>query len=237
MPTHKDFYDAVSNTSINADTINLNVDAVETKLDTATGLLTTLSADTALIKTDMANGVLVNGTVTANTGITQPLTNAELRATVVPTEVYTGGSAVGSSNALTIKTANAYGSNQPTVVIGYNQTGSGVTQPSDTNGFPIRPSSSAIFKASVAQATTPAVTTFTSITSATLIASNTSRSMLTIQNTGAGILYVLFGTGVASATNFSLQMNSGDFYECDYYSGQMNAIFASSGTAYVTSLT
>ena len=181
--------------------------------------------------------VPIYGTVTANTGLTQPLTNAELRATVVPTEVYTGGSAVGSSNALTIKTTNAYGSNLPTVVIGYNQTGAGVLQPSDTSGFPIRPSSSAIFKASIAQATTPAVTTFTSITSATLIASNTSRSMLTIQNTGSGILYVLFGTGVASATNFSLQMNSGDFYECNYYNGQVNAIFATAGTAYVTSLT
>ena len=239
--------------------------------------------------------------------VTGPLTNAELRATAVPTEVYTGGSAVGSSNALTIKTTNAYGSNQPTVVIGYNQTGAGVLQPSDTSGFPIRPSSSATFpvtgtfwqatqpvsgtvtantgltqpltnaelrassfnvsvyqpssfsrvgvnlvdasgtgnygtsgsalKVADTLTTTPAVTTFTSITSATLIASNTSRRMLTIQNTGAGILYVLFGTGVASATNFSLQMNSGDFYECDYYNGQVNAIFATAGTAYVTSLT
>jgi len=88
-----------------------------------------------------------------------------------------------------------------------------------------------------ALATTPAVTTFTSITSATLIASNTSRKMLTIQNVGAGILYVLLGSGTASSTNFSLQMNSGDFYENDYYNGQVNAILASSGTAYVTSLT
>ena len=90
---------------------------------------------------------------------------------------------------------------------------------------------------SIALSTTPAVTTFTSITSAPLIASNASRKMLTIQNVGAGILYVLFGSGTASSTNFSVQMNSGDFYECDYYNGQVNAIFASSGTAYVTSLT
>lgn len=155
MPTHADFYDAVSNTSIKADTINLNVDTVETKLDTATGLLTTLSADTALIKADMANGV----------------------------------------------------------------------------------SGSGAFSTTKTLATAGAVTTFTSLTSASLIASNASRQMLTIQNVGAGILYVLFGTGTASSTNFSVQMNSGDFYENDYYSGQMNAIFASSGTAYVTSLT
>lgn len=155
MPTHKDFYDAVSNTSIKADTINLNVDGVETKLDTATGLLTTLSADTALIKADMANGVSGSGAFT-----TSPIL-----------------------------------------------------------------------------ATSSTVTSFTSLTSATLIASNASRKMLTIQNVGAGILYVLFGSGTASSTYFSVTMNSGDFYENGYYSGQMTAIFASAGTAYVTSLT
>ena len=85
--------------------------------------------------------------------------------------------------------------------------------------------------------TTPTVTSFTSITSSTLAASNANRKMLTIQNVGAGSLYVLFGSGTASSTNFSVQLNSGDFFECNYYTGQMNAIFASAGTAYVTSLT
>jgi hypothetical protein len=58
MPSHKEFYDALNNISVNADTLNLNTDQVESKLDTTTGLLTTLSADTAIIKNDMANGVL-----------------------------------------------------------------------------------------------------------------------------------------------------------------------------------
>jgi len=44
------------------------------------------------------------------------------------------------------------------------------------------------------------------------------------------------GSGVASASNFSVQIDSGVFYENDYYSGQVNAVFATAGTAYVTSL-
>jgi hypothetical protein len=63
MPSHKEFYDALNNISVNADTLNLNTDQVESKLDTTTGLLTTLSADTAIIKTDMSNGVSISGTV------------------------------------------------------------------------------------------------------------------------------------------------------------------------------
>jgi len=58
MPSHSEFYDAIKNISVNADTLNLNTDQVESKLDTTTGLLTTLSADTAIIKNDLANGVL-----------------------------------------------------------------------------------------------------------------------------------------------------------------------------------
>jgi hypothetical protein len=86
----------------------------------------------------------------------------------------------------------------------------------------------------------PTVTTFTSITSATLVVGNAGRRMLTIQNTGPGILYLLFfagmGSGVASATNFCVKLDSGVFYENDYYSGQVNAVFATAGTARVTSL-
>jgi len=70
MPSHQEFYERLSNISVNADTLNLNTDQVESKLDTATGLLTTLSADTALVKADIANGVTINQpvAVTDNNG-------------------------------------------------------------------------------------------------------------------------------------------------------------------------
>lgn len=53
---------ALSNLEISADSVNLNTDGLETKLDTANGILTTLSADTALLKADVADGVGVTGT-------------------------------------------------------------------------------------------------------------------------------------------------------------------------------
>jgi len=58
MPSNQEFFDAIKNISVDADTLNLNTDQLEGKLDTTTGLLTTLSADTAIIKNDLANGVL-----------------------------------------------------------------------------------------------------------------------------------------------------------------------------------
>jgi hypothetical protein len=165
MPSHKEFYDALNNISVNADTLNLNTDQVESKLDTTTGLLTTLSADTAIIKNDLANGVLsdvrdgtgnaltsatrgsqralsvqivdgsgnqvttfgsasvsvsnfpatqaVSGTVTANTGLTQPLTDTQLRATPVPVRPRNGTLTVtsGSTSASANTSAQALASN------------------------------------------------------------------------------------------------------------------------------
>jgi hypothetical protein len=60
MPSNQEFFDAIRNISVDADTLNLNTDQVESKLDTANGLLTTLSADTAIVKSDMSDGVVVN---------------------------------------------------------------------------------------------------------------------------------------------------------------------------------
>jgi len=72
MPSHKEFYEAISNISINADTLNLSTDDVESKIDTANGLLTTASADIAIIKeANILNGigevqVTVNNSVNVN---------------------------------------------------------------------------------------------------------------------------------------------------------------------------
>ena len=186
--------------------------------------------------------VPIYGTVTANTGLTQPLTNAELRATVVPTEVYTGGSAVGSSNALTIKTTNAYGSNLPTVVIGYNQTGAGVLQPSDTSGFPIRPSSSAIFPVTPAQGTTATNTGFSSIVSNqqgfTLVSAVAGRRVLTVFNEGTGVLYISAGA-ICTTTSYQVRLGAGDYWEAP--AGQLSlahtAVFGTIGSAKVVQVT
>jgi hypothetical protein len=61
MPSVKEIYSKISDVTIDADSINLNTDTVES-------LLSTVQTDIALIKSDMANGVLVNGTVTSLAG-------------------------------------------------------------------------------------------------------------------------------------------------------------------------
>jgi len=82
MPTDSDsrklerIESALSNLEISADSVNLNTDGLEAKLDTANGILTTLSADTALLKADVADGVgvgslpAISGTVTVAGSIT-----------------------------------------------------------------------------------------------------------------------------------------------------------------------
>jgi len=73
---------------------------------------------------------------------------------------------------------------------------------------------------------------FSSLTSATLVPANTVRKMATVFNQGAGQLFVNAG---ASATTlgggFMVALSSGDFYECDYTTTTLSAIFATAGTA------
>jgi hypothetical protein len=73
---------------------------------------------------------------------------------------------------------------------------------------------------------------FTSLSSATLVPANTARKMATVYNLGAGQLFINAG---ASATTlgggFMVALSSGDFYECNYTTTTLSAIFATAGTA------
>ena len=81
------------------------------------------------------------------------------------------------------------------------------------------------------------VTSITATTSVTLMASNSNRKLLTIYNEGAGNLHVLYGSGTATTANYSVKLFSGDYLEIDKYTGQVNSIFATAGTARVTEIT
>jgi len=73
---------------------------------------------------------------------------------------------------------------------------------------------------------------FTSLTSATLVPSNTARKMATVYNLGAGQLFVQAGaTATTLGGGFMVALSSGDFYECDYTTTTLSAIFATAGTA------
>jgi len=73
---------------------------------------------------------------------------------------------------------------------------------------------------------------FASLTSATLVPGDTTRKMATIFNQGAGQLFVNAGaTATTAAGGFMVALSSGDFFECNYTTTTLSAIFATAGTA------
>lgn len=85
-------------------------------------------------------------------------------------------------------------------------------------------------------ATSAVQSEFSSITSGTIATSSTSRIGCTIYNSGPGTLYISFGT-TASTSVFGAKLNSGDYYEVPFnYNGFIGGIFATAGTAEVTTL-
>jgi len=73
---------------------------------------------------------------------------------------------------------------------------------------------------------------FSSLTSATLVPGNVARKMATVFNQGAGQLFLNAGaTATTLGGGFMVALSSGDFYECDYTTTTLSAIFATAGTA------
>ena len=73
---------------------------------------------------------------------------------------------------------------------------------------------------------------FASLTSATLVPGNTARKMATVYNLGAGQLFINAGaTATTLGGGFMVALSSGDFYECNYTTTTLSAIFATAGTA------
>jgi hypothetical protein len=73
---------------------------------------------------------------------------------------------------------------------------------------------------------------FSSLSSATLVPANPARKMATVYNLGAGQLFVNAGvTATTLGGGFMVALSSGDFYECDYTTTTLSAIFATAGTA------
>jgi hypothetical protein len=80
-------------------------------------------------------------------------------------------------------------------------------------------------------------TDFTSTSYGTIATASTGRLGCTIFNSGPGNLHVLLGTGTASTSNFTVRLSAGDYYEVPFnYTGLIGGIFATAGTAEVTTL-
>jgi hypothetical protein len=94
MPSVKEIYSRISDVTIDADSINLNTDTVES-------LLSTVQADIALVKTDIANGVLSDVRDGTGSAITSTVSGAKrsLDVTAINQSLTTGtGTASGTSS-------------------------------------------------------------------------------------------------------------------------------------------
>lgn len=78
---------------------------------------------------------------------------------------------------------------------------------------------------------------FTSTSYGTIATASTGRLGCTIYNSGPGNLHVLLGTATASTSVFTARLSAGDYYEVPFnYTGLIGGIFATAGTAEVTTL-
>ena len=183
--------------------------------------------NTSLAVTDNGGSLTVDGTITA-----AQATAANLNATVVGSGSFTAAQATASNLKAQAQLLNASGS-----VVDYAMTGTAGTPASDVvtiqgivGGTNIQVSD----KGSTGPTT---VTNFTSTSSLALMSANSARKLLAVFNEGAGTLYVLYGAGTASTSNYSVRLNSGDYLEIEKYTGAVTGIFGTAGTARVTEVT
>lgn len=80
------------------------------------------------------------------------------------------------------------------------------------------------------------VSTFTSAVAAQIRPANPNRIVLTIYNEGPGTLYVLYGEGTPSSTNYSVRLYVDDYLEVPFYLGEVKGVFSGTGNARITEL-
>ena len=180
----------------------------------------------------------ISGTVTANTAYATSVTGTArggvvtaMPVALVDSGVY-GGSIMyydGSNTSLNI---NVKGS-LPSLVAGTAQIGSVTASISNSVTIASLPAISGTVTANLSISAT-AITSgsFASLTSATLVPGNVARKMATVYNLGAGQLFVNAGSSASTlGGGFMVALSSGDFYECNYTTTTLSAIFATAGTA------
>ena len=155
---------------------------------------------------DSANGLPISGTVTANLDANSP---------IIASQVETGIASYAADLA-----------NDPLPISGTVTVGNSVTIGS-------LPAISGTVTANLSISSTVITSgSFSSLSSATLVPENPARKMATVFNLGAGQLFINAGvTATTLGGGFMVALSSGDFYECDYTTTTLSAIFATAGTA------
>ena len=231
----------------------LNVAIDQTGNNNAVDVLTMPTTTVQATDLDIRNlssaqdSVTVTGTV--STGLTQPLTDTELRATPVPVSgtfyqatqpvslaslpsLATGSNLVGKVSIDQV-TANA---NEVVTKTGSVTTATLSAETTKVIGTVNISSGQSVTAIDNVASTTTITQVSSSATNVTLKASNSSRKMLIIVNDSTAVLYVKFGS-TASSTSYTYKLSGGDTLEIPHpvYTGAVDGIWASAnGNAYVT---
>lgn len=183
--------------------------------------------------TDNGGSLTVDGTVTVN-----DMTSGNAKTKIVDSTgadvsyIPAGTAGTPSSSVLSVQ-----GISGGTVIgINSNHVGDGIQAYLNDHGndIPVSGTVSIIDTSSIGA--TP--TNFSSLTYATISASNVSRKGLTIFNEGPGLLYVTLGTSTTTSSSYTVRMSAGDYYEVPFgYIGLVGGIFGTAGNARVTEIT
>jgi hypothetical protein len=256
-------FDEVAGTALTEnDAAAARIDAKRSQINTiedgvTRGRYATVTADNAIKVDGSAVTQPISGTVTANTGLTQPLTDTQLRATAVPVSLASvpshpvtnaGTFAVQVSSALPAGTNNIGDVDVltlPAVTIAASQTLATVTTVSTVTSLSqlagqainLGAGTSAsgtqrIIEASAATGTqtNPSLST----TSATVLAANVLRRGATIFNNSTSILFIRLSATAASSTTFTAKLNPEDYYEVPgNYNGAITGILNTGTTTAV----
>jgi len=170
---------------------------------------------------DNDKSLLVSGTVTASLGGAIPAGANRIGVVTIGAGTVTIGAGTAQIGSVTASISGTVPVSISSVTVGNSVTIGSLPTISGTVTANLAISSTAITSGS-----------FTSLTSATLVPANTARRMATVYNLGAGQLFVNAGvTATTLGGGFMVALSSGDFYECDYTTTTLSAIFATAGTA------
>jgi len=254
MPSIKELYSRLNDVKIDADSINLNTDGLES-------LLATTQADIALIKADIANGVLSDVRDGSGNAITSTVSGAKRSLDVTasvsfPSSLDTNtrdgsGNAItstvfGSARRLDVNlssagtvgstaptSANLYGGSDGTNLRAVSVDSSGRVNTNINGTVPVSGSVTAL--SSTGTITTRSSTITTGGTSQQVAASNSSRKYFVIQNISDTAMYLGVGYTPTTTTGLLLSANGGGMiFETSFIPTQaINVLCATTGKAFV----
>ncbi|NBR65562.1 MAG: hypothetical protein EBT65_06460 [Actinobacteria bacterium] len=219
MPSVKELYKKLSDIKIDANSVNLNTDGLES-------LLATTQADIALIKADIANGVLSDVRDGSGNAITSSARGSQRALSV---QIVDGsGNQVTSFGSSSVSVSNFPATQTISGTVAAN---TGLTQPlTDTQ---LRATSVAV---NLPSSSTASISTFTAATSSTVLSASATRKGVILYSFNTGSSFVSLGDTTTTTSNYSFVLGQNDIVSITGYNGIITGIVNGSANLQVTSL-